>query len=171
MSFWGTKIAPGATATIESELGDLLHLSQACLAPDTPAGAGAKILVEQNGTSYAVAVLKEGGQDCCALDLFVDAKDTKLKVVGKATVHLTGYFEADGMDEDDDDDEEEEEEAAPKAKAVKAAPVRAKSSPKAEVKSSPKAEVKSSPKVAATAAAAADEEDDDEDEEEEEEEG
>lgn len=45
--------------------------------------------------------LQEGGQESCALDLFLDPNDAKLSVVGKATVHLTGYFEsAESEDED-----------------------------------------------------------------------
>merc|ERR1719436_1641569 len=105
MSFWGKKIAPGEVAKIETPAGELLHLSQACLDPAASSGASAKVLVEQGGTSYAVAVLKEGGQEFCPLDLFLDAKEAKLKVSGKATVHLTGYFESEEMDDEDAEDE------------------------------------------------------------------
>eukprot|EP00409_Alexandrium_fundyense_P003199 CAMPEP_0185904378 /NCGR_PEP_ID=MMETSP0196C-20130402/3687_1 /TAXON_ID=2932 /ORGANISM="Alexandrium fundyense, Strain CCMP1719" /LENGTH=58 /DNA_ID=CAMNT_0028623675 /DNA_START=96 /DNA_END=269 /DNA_ORIENTATION=- len=47
MSFWGCIIAPGQPTKVETRAGELLHLSQVCLAPDTPAGAAAKVLVEQ----------------------------------------------------------------------------------------------------------------------------
>merc|ERR1719215_1018427 len=100
MSFWGCVVAPGQPKKVETRTGELLHLSQACLAPDTPSGASSKILVEQGGTSYAVACLKEGAQEFCALDLFLDTSEAKVAVKGKATVHLTGYFEADDMDVD-----------------------------------------------------------------------
>ncbi|CAE8742594.1 unnamed protein product, partial [Polarella glacialis] len=133
MSFWGCVVAGGESKKVETKAGQLLHLSQACLAPDTPAGASAQVLVEQSGQSYAIACLREGGQEFCALDLFVDSSEAKLSVTGKASVHLTGYFEADDMDEDG-------EEEAPEAKAAAKT-----SSPKAEAKSSPKA----SPKAAA----------------------
>ncbi|CAL1165841.1 unnamed protein product [Cladocopium goreaui] len=115
------------------------------------------------GQSYAVACLKEGSQEFCALDLFLDAKEAKLAVKGKATVHLTGYFEA-------DDDDLKEDDAPPPRASPKAAPKASpKASPKAEAKASPKA----SPKPAAKAAAMPEEDDDDdmmEDEEGEEEE-
>merc|ERR1712194_452687 len=100
--------------------GQLCHLSQACLDPETKPGASARVLVEQAGTKYALAILKEGGQECCALDLFLDLKEAKLTVEGKAAVHLTGYFETDG-----DGDESGDEEMAPPAK---------KAEPKAEPK-------------------------------------
>eukprot|EP00435_Cladocopium_sp_Y103_P040276 s2400_g10.t3 len=163
MSFWGCIVPPGQSKKVETRAGELLHLSQACLAPDTPNGASSKVLVEQGGQSYAVACLKEGSQEFCALDLFLDAKEAKLAVKGKATVHLTGYFEAD--DDDLKDDDAPQPRASPKA-APKASP---KASPKAEAKASPKA----SPKPAAKAAAMPEEDDDDdmmEDEEGEEEE-
>ncbi|CAE8654915.1 unnamed protein product, partial [Polarella glacialis] len=101
---------------VETRAGELLHLSQACLAPDTPKGASAKVMVQQGGQSYAVACLREGGQEFCALDLFLDTSEAKLEVTGKATVHLTGYFEADDMDEDG------EEEVATKAPEKKSSP-------------------------------------------------
>merc|ERR1719413_99321 len=104
MAFWGVKVAPGAAAKVDSADGQLCHLSQVCLDPDTKQGATAKVMVEQSGTKYALAILKEGGQECCALDLFLDLKEAKLKVTGKATVHLTGYFEAEDMDEEEDEE-------------------------------------------------------------------
>mmetsp|Transcript_64183 Transcript_64183/g.142744 ORF Transcript_64183/g.142744 Transcript_64183/m.142744 type:complete len:164 (+) Transcript_64183:85-576(+) len=155
MSFWGCIVAPGENKKVETRAGELLHLSQACLAPDTPSGASSKVLVEQGGQTYAVACLKEGGQEFCALDLFLDAKEAKLAVKGKATVHLTGYFEADDLDEED----------APMAKPGKAEPT-AKASPKA----SPKAEAAAAKPKASPKAQAAPEEDEDDMEEEEEEE-
>ena len=63
MSFWGCKVAPGAPQKVETKAGELLHLSQACLDPSTPAGATGTVLVEQGGKSYALACLREGGQE------------------------------------------------------------------------------------------------------------
>jgi len=139
MSFWGCIVAPGQAQKIESKAGETLHLSQACLAPDAAPGTSAKVLVEQGGTSFAVACLREGGQEFCALDLFLDAKEAKFFVKGKATVHLTGYFEVEDMDE------EMEEDAAPKAaakKEAKPAEPKAKAEPKAEGKAKAKAAAK-----------------------------
>merc|ERR1712203_1315828 len=125
-------VSPGQSKNVETQTGELLHLSQACLAPDTAAGASAKVLVEQDGQSYAIACLREGGQEFCALDLFVNSSDTKFAVKGKATVHLTGYF---------DDDEMEEDEAATKGAAKSA-------SKKTETTAEPKAEQKKEAKPA-----------------------
>jgi len=140
MSFWGCIVKPGQAQGVETRAGELLHLSQACLAPDTPAGASSKVMVEQGGKSYAVACLKEGSQEFCALDLFLNASEAKVAVKGKATVHLTGYFEA--------DDEEMDEKPAPaleKKASPKASPVAAKASPKVAAKASPKAAAKAAP--------------------------
>mmetsp|Transcript_72893 Transcript_72893/g.156130 ORF Transcript_72893/g.156130 Transcript_72893/m.156130 type:complete len:449 (-) Transcript_72893:55-1401(-) len=137
MSFWGCIIKPGEQKRVESRDGELFHLSQACLDPSTPAGAKASVIVEQDGKSFAVAGLREGGPDFCSLDLFLDTTKAMVTVKGKATVHLTGYFEA---------DEEAEDEDMP-------TPASAKGSPKA------------SPKAASKPAAK--EEDDEEEEEEE----
>jgi len=135
-------VSPGQPKKVETRAGELLHLSQACLAPDTPAGASSKVMVEQGGHSYAVACLKEGGQEFCALDLFLDTSEAKLAVKGKATVHLTGYFEADDMDEDED---EKPAPALEKKASPKASPVAAKvASPKAAA-ASPKAVAKAAP--------------------------
>eukprot|EP00972_Heterocapsa_arctica_P028187 4146402-Heterocapsa_arctica.AAC.1 len=60
MSFWGCVVAPGQPTKVETPAGELLHLSQACLAPDTAKGATATLIVEQGGKSFAVASLKEG---------------------------------------------------------------------------------------------------------------
>merc|ERR1712194_492073 len=103
------------------------------------------VVVEQKGEKFAVAWLREGKVEFCGLDLFVESKEAKLSVIGKATVHLTGYFEA------EEDDESMEDATPPK-----------KASPKVEGKSSsPKlaapAEKKVSPKAEAQAPAVAEE--------------
>mmetsp|Transcript_162798 Transcript_162798/g.521849 ORF Transcript_162798/g.521849 Transcript_162798/m.521849 type:complete len:200 (+) Transcript_162798:71-670(+) len=155
MSFWGAKVAPGEVAKVAVPAGEVLHLSQACLDPGAAPGSSSRVVVEQKGSSFAVAILKVGGQECCALDLFIDLSEATLKNVGKATVHLTGYFESEDMDDDGD---EAPAKASPK--------VVAKSSPKAEVKASPKAALKTTPKADTKKV---EEEDDDEDEDESEE--
>merc|ERR1719491_1997376 len=138
MSFWGATVAPGESAKVGVAARQLLHLSQACLDPSAPSGASSKVHVEQEGTSFAVALLKEGAQDCCSLDLFVDLKKAKLKVTGKAIVHLTGYFEPESLDMDL---EEEDGGVPPKAKeAKKAASPQASPAKALEGKPSPKAE-------------------------------
>merc|ERR1712060_100831 len=74
-----------------------------CLAPGTESGALAKVVVEQKGEKFALAWLREGKTEFCALDLFLESSEAKLSVQGKATVHLTGYFEAEEDDDDMDD--------------------------------------------------------------------
>jgi len=130
-------LKPGESKKVETRAGELLHLSQACLAPDTPKDSFAKVLVEQGGQSYAVACLREGGQEFCGLDLFLDSSDAKFVSKGKATVHLTGYFEADEADDDSDEDMEDEKPAK-----------KAAASPKKAAAQSPKVAAQS-PKVAA----------------------
>merc|ERR1712217_269611 len=110
------SISAGQTKTVESKAGHLLHLSQACLAPNTDKGAGGTVLVEQNNQKFAIASLREGKTEFCPLDLFVDAASAKLSVTGKATVHLTGYYEADDLDDDMEQDEPMPQKAEPKKK-------------------------------------------------------
>jgi len=98
MSFWGCVVSPGKPKKSEAS-GELLHLSQACLEPNAPTGATAKLSLEENGTTYAIAWLTEGSHEFCALDLFVDSEEVTFHVTGKAAVHLTGYFEHD-VDDD-----------------------------------------------------------------------
>merc|ERR1711879_217828 len=153
-------------------MGEVLHLSQACLHPDAPAGSTAKVIVEQGGQGYAIASLREGGQEFCALDLFFSQSDVTFKVMGKASVDLTGYFEpdADGMMDDEDEEEEEKATTAPLEKSSPKASPKAVEAPK----SSPKAAAAASPKVASPKATpppkTAPEEDEEGEEEEEEEE-
>merc|ERR1712190_594522 len=89
------------------------------------------------GETYAIACLREGGKEFCALDLFINSIDTKFAVKGKATVHLTGYFEADEGEEDVDDMEDHAEvdgtsKAASKKTETTAMAAKTKSTPKSK---------------------------------------
>merc|ERR1712150_357824 len=77
--------------------------SQACIDPEAKKGTNAKVMINQNEKRYAIASLKEGEQEFCALDLFVESGNTTLSVKGNASVHLTGYFEPDDMDVDEEE--------------------------------------------------------------------
>merc|ERR1719498_2130773 len=121
-----------------------------------PAGSVAKVQLEQGGQSYAIACLREGGQEFCSLDLFLDSSDAKFAVKGKATVHLTGYFEADEAEDGDDAD-------MPPASGAKASP---KTSPKTAPAAKSPAVKAASPAV--KAAKKVEDDDDDEDDEDEE---
>merc|ERR1712039_1128920 len=98
---------------------------------------------EQKGQQFAIAWLTEGKTEFCALDLFLEAGEAELSVKGKATVHLTGYFEA-----DDDMDDEPVTKTGDAKEALKAKGSEVKTSPKVQA-----AETKSSPKVATKEAA------------------
>mmetsp|Transcript_61229 Transcript_61229/g.96583 ORF Transcript_61229/g.96583 Transcript_61229/m.96583 type:complete len:270 (-) Transcript_61229:116-925(-) len=171
MSFWGLVVSaaePKKVAAIKAKDGELVHLSSACLAPATAEGCSAKLIVTTEGLDYCIANLKEGGQESCSLDLFLDSKATAFSVKGKAVVHLTGYLEAEeDMDMDDDDDMSD----APATKLATKPPSVAspRTSPKAGA-ASPKVEAKQSPKASPKAAEPDDDDDEEEEEEEEEEE-
>ena len=162
MSFWGCVLKPGESKKVETRAGELLHLSQACLAPDTPKDSSAKVMVEQAGQSFAVACLREGGTEFCGLDLFLDSSDAKFVSKGKATVHLTGYFEADEADDDSDEDMEDEKAAGKPAKKAEASPKKAAAQSPKVAAQSPKAAAVAAPAAAKKAEA---EESDDEEEE------
>eukprot|EP00405_Crypthecodinium_cohnii_P059536 CAMPEP_0206633762 /NCGR_PEP_ID=MMETSP0325_2-20121206/69668_1 /ASSEMBLY_ACC=CAM_ASM_000347 /TAXON_ID=2866 /ORGANISM="Crypthecodinium cohnii, Strain Seligo" /LENGTH=576 /DNA_ID=CAMNT_0054159487 /DNA_START=193 /DNA_END=1920 /DNA_ORIENTATION=- len=183
MTFWGAQVKAGGFAKVDAVPGTILHLSEACL-DTTDAKDVAKIIIESNKVEYAIAVLREG-HDRCSMDLFIDPTTAKVKVTGKGTVHLTGYFEVEdedseedddmkptklekkaamaaakaGEDDDDEEDEEEESEEDEEEEEEKGP------APKAAKAASPKASPKAAP---AKAAAAADDDDDDEEGEEEE---
>merc|ERR1712217_998500 len=110
------SISAGQTKTVESKAGHLLHLSQACLAPNTDKGAGGTVLVEQNNQKFAIASLHEGKTEFCPLDLFVEADSAKFSVTGKATIHLTGYYEAEDVDDDMEEDGGAPQKVEPKKK-------------------------------------------------------
>eukprot|EP00933_Yihiella_yeosuensis_P046429 TRINITY_DN41953_c0_g1_i1.p2 TRINITY_DN41953_c0_g1~~TRINITY_DN41953_c0_g1_i1.p2 ORF type:complete len:130 (+),score=52.36 TRINITY_DN41953_c0_g1_i1:76-465(+) len=129
MSFWGCALAPGKKVAIEENAGgQVLHLSQACLhAPQD--GKNFLQVVEGNQT-YAIACLQKGKSEYASFDLFFRAGSCSFVNKGASEIHLTGYFEPDGMGDDegeeseedmmeDDEEEESEEEAPPPAKKKK----------------------------------------------------
>jgi len=152
MAFWGVSLKPGATKGVDSPQGDIMHLSQACL--HEPRDGKNYVCAKVNGTSYALACLEKGKKEHDNFDLFFSSGDCVFVNKGQSEVHLTGYFEPDGMDE-----ESEEEQPVP---------VRAQS-PKAVAAGSPKAVVAGSPKKGAPVPQEDSDDDDEEGEESEEE--
>jgi len=128
MAFWGVALKPGQTKGVDSPQGDIMHLSQACL--HEPKDGKNYVLAKVKGQSYSLACLEKGKKEHDNFDLFFSSADCTFTNKGQSDVHLTGYFEPDGMD-----DAGSEEEAAPPGK-----------SPKAAVATSPK----KSPAVAAS---------------------
>jgi len=100
MAFWGSEVTAAKSKVVDTPEAEPLHLSHACLGPDTTSGTDGWLLIHHGGKNYAVAHLKEGTAESCSLDLFIPGGKTKLEVKGKATMHLTGYFENAAADEE-----------------------------------------------------------------------
>jgi nucleophosmin 1 len=132
MAFWGCVLKPGQTKKVESPEGEILHLSQACLAE--PKDGKNYVQATVDGTTFNIACLEKGKKEHDSFDLFFDPTACAFANKGTSDVHLTGYFEP--------DDGEDDEAAAAPAKVV------AKTSPKAAAQASPKL-AQASPKVAA----------------------
>jgi len=116
MAFWGSEVTAANTKVVETPEAEPLHLSHACLGPNTQSEMDGWLLVHHGGKNYAVAHLKEGITESCILDLFIPG-ETKLEVKGKATMHLTGYFENAVADEETEERPVEEKSvSAAKAK-------------------------------------------------------
>ncbi|CAE7193678.1 FKBP43 [Symbiodinium sp. CCMP2456] len=109
MSFWGCQLKPGAKFEVKAEEGgDVLHLSQACLHQPT---AGKNFLQVVDGAkSYSIACLQKDKSEYASFDLFFRTGTCSFHNKGSSEMHLTGYFEPDGMPDDDEEEEEEEEE-------------------------------------------------------------
>jgi nucleophosmin 1 len=171
MAFWGETLKPGQKKPLKIENADVLHLSQACLHEPKPGKTTLQVIVR--GTTYSVAVFEKDKREHDCLDLFFDSEQTTFMVTGSSEVHLMGYIEPAGFDEEGE--EEDQPPVVPKAGSPKVSPA---AKPAASPKASPVAVAKTapvkaaSPKAAAAAKAAADDDDDSEfleDEEEEEE--
>eukprot|EP00440_Ansanella_granifera_P067593 gb/GFBE01073321.1/.p1 GENE.gb/GFBE01073321.1/~~gb/GFBE01073321.1/.p1 ORF type:complete len:128 (+),score=51.19 gb/GFBE01073321.1/:1-384(+) len=127
MSFWGCVLQPGSKFAVQpQDGGEVLHLSQACL--HNPQPGKNYLQVESEKSKFAVACLEKGKSEYASFDLFFRAGKCTFINTGKSEIHLTGYFEPDGMgddilegeeEEEETDDEEEEEEEPPKKKSKK----------------------------------------------------
>ncbi|CAE8675877.1 unnamed protein product, partial [Polarella glacialis] len=128
MSFWGCQLKPGEKFAVKGESGgEVLHLSQACL--HQPADGKNFLQVINGKDTYAISCLQKGKSEYASFDLFFRAGNCSFVNKGSSEMHLTGYFEPDGVPEDgeegeeeedcEEDEEEEEEEEEPPAKKTK----------------------------------------------------
>ncbi|CAE7227004.1 elavl2 [Symbiodinium natans] len=111
------QLKPGAKFQVKADAGgDVLHLSQACLHQPT---AGKNFLqVVDGATSYSIACLQKDKSEYASFDLFFRTGTCSFHNKGSSEMHLTGYFEPDGMPDDDEEEEEEEEESDEEAQCV-----------------------------------------------------
>jgi nucleophosmin 1 len=87
-------------------LGEVLHISQACL--NAPKGSGNTYVKIKDGQStFAVCCLQKDTQEHASLDLFVQAESSPSFVAeGPNEVHLLGYWEPNPSLSDEEDDDE-----------------------------------------------------------------
>ena len=117
--FWGLVLKPGASHTLKEEEGALLHLSAACL-HEPKDSARSALQVKTDEGSFTLAILQKDSHEMASFDLFFNTMTPPtFHNSGKNEIHLSGYFELSG-DEDQsafDSDEElasdEELEEAP----------------------------------------------------------
>jgi len=103
--FYGLILKPGVPVSVDTDLGEVLHISQACL--NAPKGAGNTYVKIKDGQStYAVCCLQKDTQEHASLDLFVQSESSPTFVAeGPNEVHLLGYWEPNPSLSDEDDDE------------------------------------------------------------------
>jgi len=104
--FYGLVLKPGVPVSVDTDLGEVLHISQACL--NSPKGNGnTYVKIKEGQTSYSICCLQKDSQEHASLDLFVQAAaGASFVAEGSNEVHLLGYWEPNPSLSDDDDDDE-----------------------------------------------------------------
>jgi len=104
--FYGLVLKPGVPVSVDTDLGEVLHISQACLnAPKNNGNTYVKI--KEGQTSYSICCLQKDSQEHASLDLFVQAAaGASFVAEGSNEVHLLGYWEPNPSLSDDDEDDE-----------------------------------------------------------------
>jgi len=104
--FYGLVLKPGVPVSIDSDLGEVLHISQACLSD--PKGNGKTyVKIKEGDSTYAICCLQKDSQEFASLDLFLQAATAPSFVAeGTNEVHLIGYWEPNPSLSDEDDDDE-----------------------------------------------------------------
>jgi len=102
--FYGLILKPGIPVSVGTDLGEVLHISQACL--NAPKGSGNTYVKIKDGQStFAVCCLQKDTQEHASLDLFVQSESSPSFVAeGPNEVHLLGYWEPNPSLSDDEDD-------------------------------------------------------------------
>lgn len=106
MSLFALEVSNKAVG-VDEPLTNVLHLSQVCLA-DPHKGGKATLKLVQKGKPFTVCVLEGNKVPHAQLNHFCDPMETKFIVEG-STVHLSGYYELPGPDENVDDLDSDDE--------------------------------------------------------------
>jgi len=103
--FYGLILKPGVPVSVDTDLGEVLHISQACLnAPKQ--GGNTYVKIKEGGASYSICCLQKDSQEHASLDLFVQAAaGASFVAEGSNEVHLLGYWEPNPSLSDDDEDD------------------------------------------------------------------
>eukprot|EP00891_Asterochloris_glomerata_P009537 jgi/Astpho2/9537/Aster-x1583 len=111
MAFWGVELKPEKVAPFvppPEAVDGKLHVSQATIAGEAQAGSRAVLKCKvQDGPWLRMCSLREGGTECCGLDLIYD-QYTEFMVEGDAGLHLTGYMMPEYGPQQDEDEYEED---------------------------------------------------------------
>jgi len=104
--FYGLILKPGVPVSIDADLGEVLHISQACLSD--PKGNGKTyVKIKEGCSTYAICCLQKDSQEFASLDLFLQAATAPSFVAeGTNEVHLIGYWEPNPSLSDEEDDDE-----------------------------------------------------------------
>jgi len=103
--FYGVVVKAGKTVKLDSELGEVLHLSQACL--NDPKDGGKTYLKLNDGTNaFTVCCLQKDKCEHTGMDLFIQTDNDAVSFTaeGKNDIHLVGYWEPHSEDTDDEHD-------------------------------------------------------------------
>mmetsp|Transcript_21186 Transcript_21186/g.38672 ORF Transcript_21186/g.38672 Transcript_21186/m.38672 type:complete len:242 (-) Transcript_21186:24-749(-) len=100
MAFWGQKLRPGQSGTLELPNGGILHLSQACLG-DSPAAGTTFLQAKVHGETYNLCCLQKDVMASQTLDLFFSPGETTFLCKGTHELHISGYIEPDEADEEE----------------------------------------------------------------------
>jgi len=102
--FWGTILKPGASKTLESNVGEILHLSQACLC-DPKSTEKSYLQIQDEGKAFAIACLQKDSMEHVSFDIFLTLSSSlKLINKGKNEIHVVGYFEPDEGEDSEEDE-------------------------------------------------------------------
>jgi len=104
--FYGLSLKPGVPVPVDTDLGEVLHISQACL--NSPSGGGnTYVKIKEGQNTFTICCLKKEHQEHASLDLFVQAvSGASFVAEGPNEVHLLGYWEPNPSLSDEEDDDE-----------------------------------------------------------------
>mmetsp|Transcript_27708 Transcript_27708/g.31952 ORF Transcript_27708/g.31952 Transcript_27708/m.31952 type:complete len:350 (-) Transcript_27708:156-1205(-) len=109
--FWGAVVKTGEPVKLfDVAETDILKLCTAVLGTQEKTGK-TTLIAEVEGKKHVLAHLVADRTEQVSFDLYFKVdQDVTFSVQGKGEVHLGGYFEPSGFDEDEDDEEDDEDE-------------------------------------------------------------